>query len=48
MPGTRPLGRRPFAYKLEPPPMTKVRSIIFSVTILASFLLALAAPFRWF
>jgi hypothetical protein len=28
--------------------MTKVRSVVFSVTILASFLLALAAPFRWF
>jgi hypothetical protein len=28
--------------------MIKLRSALFSVTILASFLLTLAAPFRWF
>ena len=30
------------------PLMTNLRSIIVTVTILASFLLVLAAPFRWF
>jgi len=28
--------------------MKDVRSIIVSVTVLAAFLLVLAAPFRWF
>lgn len=28
--------------------MSNVRSLIVSITILASFLLVLAAPFRWF
>jgi len=28
--------------------MSNLRHIVISVTILASFLLVLAAPFRWF
>jgi hypothetical protein len=28
--------------------MSNVRSIVISVTVLAAFLLVLAAPFRWF
>jgi hypothetical protein len=28
--------------------MANVRSIAFSVLVLASFMLVLAAPFRWF
>jgi len=28
--------------------MSNIRNIVISVTILASFLLVLAAPFRWF
>jgi hypothetical protein len=30
------------------PKVSNVRSIIVSVTVLAAFLLVLAAPFRWF
>jgi hypothetical protein len=40
----RPVVQRPH---LEPPRMKNVRSVLFSVAILASFLLTLAAPFRW-
>lgn len=28
--------------------MTDVRSLVFRVMVLASFMLVLAAPFRWF
>lgn len=34
--------------KSESPIMTTFRSLAFRVMVLASFMLVLAAPFRWF
>jgi hypothetical protein len=47
--GVQPPGCRKGRQSYEGrPQMTQVRSIVVTVTILASFLLVLAAPFRWF